>query len=292
MERRIMMTATAPHLVRAMPMLLPLTPSVTTGQGYLAAAGLRAGDVMRSAARTPRDLLPRTRRLSPTETLHLARGVRGEALRGALLSWDGQLEDDARLVVALARTAAQHGARVLTRCRVRELHGDGAVVRDELTGAISTIKARAVINAAGVWAAQLVPGVNLRPSRGSHLSCAREPGNPSVALTAPSRAGESLRLRAQPDGLVRGLTDEPADGDIPDVATATEAEIRFLLDVISGVLETPLRPTMSWAVRRAASAARGRRQHSRPLPQARGTDITRRGGHGRRRQAHHLPPDG
>ena len=61
------------------------------------------------AAGTPRDLLPRPRRLSRTETLGLAPALRAAGLRGGLLSWDGQLEDDARLVVGIARTAA--GAR-------------------------------------------------------------------------------------------------------------------------------------------------------------------------------------
>jgi glycerol-3-phosphate dehydrogenase len=243
-ERGILMTRTAPHLVHALPMLLPLTPAVPKAQGLLAAAGFRAGDVLRAAARTPRSVLPAPRRLSPAETLARAPIVQSDGLRGGLLSWDGQLEDDARLVVALARTAAGLGARILTRTRVLELHGDGAVVRDELTGATSTIKARAVINAAGVWAGSLVPGVKLRPSRGTHLVLRGETlGNSSVAITAPV-PGETNRFvfaLPQPDGLVYvGLTDEPAGDDIPDVPEPTDAEIAFLLDTMSGVLSRRL----------------------------------------------------
>jgi glycerol-3-phosphate dehydrogenase len=244
-ERGILMTRTAPHLVHPLPILLPLTPSVSRRDEARVYAGLLAGDLLRAGVRTPRSALPRPRRLSRTETLHLARAVRTERLRGALLSWDGQLEDDARLVVALARTAAAHGARVLTRCRVQELHGDGAVVRDEESGGLATIKARAVVNAAGVWAGGLVPGVNLRPSRGTHLVVRAETlGHPSVALTTavPGDPNRYVFALPQPDGRAYvGLTDLPVDGDLPDVPEPTEAEIAFLLEVLGGVLETPLR---------------------------------------------------
>ena len=243
-ERSILMTTTAPHLVRAMPMLLPLTPLVSPSMAALARAGFVAGDMLRLSAGTSRDILPRPRRLSSTETLRMARGVRHRNLRGGLLSWDGQLEDDARLVVALARTAAGLGARILTRCRAVTLGGDGAQVRDELTGSTASIKARMVINATGVWAGDLVPEVRLRPSRGTHIVLRAETlGNPSVALTTPI-PGERNRFvfaLPQPDGLVYvGLTDEPVDGPIPDVPQPTEGEIGLLLDVINGVLELPV----------------------------------------------------
>ncbi|MFM9662883.1 FAD-dependent oxidoreductase, partial [Streptomyces scabiei] len=82
-----------------------------------------------------------------------------EGLRGGLLSWDGKVTDDARLVTALARTAAAHGARVLTRVRALRLTGGGATVRDELTGEEGEIRARTVVNASGVWADGLVDGI-------------------------------------------------------------------------------------------------------------------------------------
>ena len=244
-ERGILMTTTAPHLVHPLPMLLPLTPMVSPAQGLLTRAGFVAGDILRASAHTSRSVLPRPRTLSTTETLRMARGIRRQDLRGGLLSWDGQLEDDARLVIGLARTAAAYGARVLTRCRVQELHGDGAVIHDEITGSTSTIKARAVINATGVWAGGLVPGIDLRPSRGTHIVLRAETlQNPSVALMAPVPGANNRYVFAlpQPDGLVyAGLTDEPVYGDIPDVPQPTAGEIGFLLDVLSGVLENPVR---------------------------------------------------
>ena len=249
-ERGILMTSTAPHLTRPLPMLLPKLPMVSRTQSTLAGAGFLAGDALRLTAHTPRGALPRPRRLSATETATLAPGLRGQflrgrGLRGGLLSWDGQLEDDARLVIALARTAAAHGARILTRTRVLELTGDGALVRDELTGSTSTVHARSVVNAGGVWAGELVPEVGLRPSRGTHLVFRRAtfPGL-KVAVTAPvpGQANRYVLVLPQPDGLVYvGLTDEPVDGPLPDVPEPSEAEIGFLLDVVGAVFDHPLR---------------------------------------------------
>lgn len=243
-ERGILMSRTAPHLVRAMPMLLPLTPAVSVSQGRSARAGFFAGDALRLGARTGRDLLPRPRRLSTTETLRMARGIRRAELRGGLLSWDGQLEDDARLVTAVARTAAGHGARILTYCRAEQLSGDGALVRDERTGTSASISARIVINATGVWAGTLVDDIALRPSRGTHLVFRAETlGNPSVAIAAPvpHTGNRWVFALPQPDGLVYlGLTDEAADGPIPDVPEPTPEEVAFLLETISSALEVPL----------------------------------------------------
>ena len=247
-ERGILMSTTAPHLTHPLPMLLPLLPMVSRSQSALAAGGVLAGDLLRASARTPRRILPRPRRLSPAEVSAMAPGLRRSGMRGGLLSWDGQLEDDARLVVALARTAAGYGARVLTRARVLDLGGAGATIRDELhgatTGATSTIRARAVINATGVWAGGLVPEVSLRPSRGAHLVL-RGSSMPGlrVAVTAPvpGQTNRYVMALPQPDGLVYvGLTDEPSDGAIPDVPEPSESEIGFLLDVVGAVFDGPI----------------------------------------------------
>ncbi|MFJ5218475.1 glycerol-3-phosphate dehydrogenase/oxidase [Streptomyces sp. NPDC088354] len=240
-ERGVLMERTAPHLVRALPFVLPLTPLVSRGQAALAWTGFRAGDALRLAARTSRATLPAPRRLSAVETRHLAPALRPSGLRGGLLSWDGQLTDDARLVTAIARTAAAHGARVLTRVRAVALTGSGALIRDELTGAETEIRARAVVNAAGVWAGGLVDGIRLRPSRGTHLVLRAEPlGDLPAGLHIPI-PGESNRfvlVLPQGDGRVYvGLTDEPVDGDIPDVPEVPETDIGFLLDVLGTALD-------------------------------------------------------
>lgn len=243
-ERGVLMTRTAPHLVAAQPFVLPLTPLVSRAQASLAWAGFRAGDMLRLAARTPRRVLPAPRRLSAAEARHLAPPVRADGLRGGLLSWDGKVTDDARLVTALARTAAAHGARVLTRVRVLGLTGTGARVRDELTGEEGEIRARAVINAAGVWAGDLTGGVRIRPSRGTHLVLRSERLGVLPAglhIPVPGETNRFVLVLPQGDGRVYvGLTDEPVEGPVPDVPEVPESDIGFLLDVLGSVLEVPL----------------------------------------------------
>lgn len=244
-ERGILMESTAPHLSHPMPMLLPLMTSVSLAQAALASAGFRAGDALRISAGTSAETLPRPRRISRNEALRLAPGLRRSGLRGGLLSWDGQLEDDARFVTCLARTAASHGAEVRTRARVLSATGTGAVLRDELTGERLDVSARAVINATGVWAGSLVENVKLKPSRGTHLvlRAATLPGlAASLTVPVPGTTSRFVFALPQPDGTIYvGLTDEETDGDIPDVPQPTEAEIGFLLDVVGAAFEKPLR---------------------------------------------------
>ncbi len=244
-ERGILMEVTAPHLTHAMPLLLPLTSAVGPLQGAVTRGGILAGDLLRRGARTHVETLPRPRRISATEALSLAPALRPAGLRGGLLSWDGQLEDDARLVTTIARTAAELGAHVRTRARVLHAAGDGVVLRDELSGDTVRVAARAVVNAAGVWAGALVDEVRLRPSRGTHLVLLGESlADLRVSVTAPVPGSSSrfVLVLPQPDGTTHvGLTDEPVVGPVPDVPEPTEPEIGFLLDVVSAVFSCDLR---------------------------------------------------
>lgn len=245
-ERAILMEHTAPHLVRALPFVLPLTAQVSGRQAAFFRAGYVAGDLLRASVGTSRGILPRSRRLSAVETSRFAPGLRTQGIRSGLLSWDGQLTDDARLVVAIARTAAAHGARILTRCRAEQLSGDGAMVRDELTGARFTIRARAVVNATGVWAGQLVEGVRLRPSRGTHvvlrsdtLGLASEVGLHLVVPGSPPQF--VLVVPLDRHRVIVGPTDLPVDGPVTDVPSPTENEIDFLLEVLGSALDATIR---------------------------------------------------
>ncbi|MFF0543372.1 glycerol-3-phosphate dehydrogenase/oxidase [Nocardia thailandica] len=243
-ERGILLRTTAPHLVRPLPQLVPLLPGLRGGQAALVRAGFAAGDALRVAAGTPAGLLPRSRRVAAAEALRLAPTVRREGLRGGLQAWDGQLVDDARLVVALARTAAGAGARVLTRVEATAATGDRVELRDTLTGRTLSLRARAVINATGVWAGEVDPSISLRPSRGTHLVFdAAAFGGLSAALTVPVPGSVSRFVFAFPAAHGRvylGLTDEDAPGPIPDEPRPAEDEIDFLLDTINPALREPL----------------------------------------------------
>lgn len=247
-ERHVLLTRTAPHLVRPLPYVLPLGGDLDGMQGAAMRGGLALGDLLRVLARTPGTALPRSRRIGAVEAGHLVPGLDPGRLRGAILGWDGQLEDDARLVVAIARTAAAHGAAVLTGLAVtRAVPGD-VQATDRATGATVRLAPRAVINATGVWAGTLAADVALRPSRGSHLVLAPEAFGGTlraqVSIPLPGQFGRFLLAIPRPDGsVILGLTDEPVEGPIPDVPAPSDDEVAFLLEHGSEVFRRPLERT-------------------------------------------------
>jgi glycerol-3-phosphate dehydrogenase len=245
-ERGILMSRNAPHLVKAMPQLVPLLPSMNQASRALVRFGFVAGDGLRRLAGTPAATLPRSRYVDAQRAVELAPTVRRAGLDGALLAYDGQLIDDARLVTAVARTAAQHGARILTRVSASDATGTSVRLTDQLTGESLDVQARAVINAAGVWAGEVDTSIRLRPSRGTHLVFDAEAfGNPSAALTVPIPGELNRFVFAMPEQLGRvylGLTDEDAPGPIPDVPQPTSKEVTFLLDTVNTALDVALGP--------------------------------------------------
>jgi glycerol-3-phosphate dehydrogenase len=242
-ERGILMGVTAPHLVHPLPMLTPVNDAMPRSRTALTWGGLQAGDLLRRSAHTTTRTLPRPRRLNATEALGLAPALRADTLRGGLLAWDGQLEDDARLVVTVARTAASYGAHVRTRARATSATGTAVTLRDELTGASYDVRARAVVNATGVWAGGLDAQVRLRPSRGTHLvlrGSALPHTRVAVMVPIPGTSARFAMVLPQPDGTIYvGLTDEPVSGPVPDVPQPSDGEVDFLLGVVASAFTTP-----------------------------------------------------
>jgi glycerol-3-phosphate dehydrogenase len=245
-ERAALLRTIAPHLVRPLPFLIPLDAAMDRRAAAKLLVGGRIGDALRTAARTSRRALPPPRRISALEARRLAPALRPAGLRGGLLSWDCQLEDDARLVVAVARTAALHGARVLTYAEVTGLRDDGVDAIDGLSGAPFTVRARRVIVAAGVWTSGLTDAVRLRPSRGSHLLVRAERlGDPRalVSVKVPGERGRWVFASPRSDGLVAiGLTDVAAPGEPADEPRPSAEEEAELLHVASAALDVPLGP--------------------------------------------------
>jgi glycerol-3-phosphate dehydrogenase len=243
-ERGILMTRNAPHLVNAMPQLVPLLPETKMASEALVRFGFAAGDGLRKLAGTPSSTLPRSRRIDTARVIEMAPTVRRDGLRGGLLAYDGQLIDDARLVTAVARTAAQHGARILTRVGASNATGTSVTLTDQRSGESFDVTARAVVNATGVWAGEVDTALRLRPSRGTHLVFdAKAFGNPVAALTIPIPGEINRFVFAMPEQLGRvylGLTDEDAPGPVPDVPQPTQEEISFLLDTVNTALDIAL----------------------------------------------------
>jgi glycerol-3-phosphate dehydrogenase len=106
------------------------------------------------------------------------------------------------------------------------------------------VAAAAVVNAAGVWAGSLVDHVDLRPSRGTHLVLHPEalPGlRAALTLPVPGQRSRFVMVLPQPNGnSLVGLTDEPVDGEPPEVPEPSPAEVEYLLTTVSAALARPL----------------------------------------------------
>jgi len=239
-ERHLLMTVIAPHLVRALPTLIP---NYGGKDPLISYAGLIAGDVLRAIAGTKRATLPHARFVDTRTALTMAPALRPEGLKGAIVGWDGQVEDDARLVVAVARTAAAYGAEVLTHVDAVAVGGGRATLRDE-TGEF-TIDCDHIITCTGVWTEELNPEIRLSPSRGTHLVIPTDRlGHPTASMTVsiPEEFGRFVFAIPQPDGLVYvGLTDLPTESLLPDPPEPTTEEIDWLCERISAALAVPLR---------------------------------------------------
>jgi glycerol-3-phosphate dehydrogenase len=236
----------APHLVRLEPLLFPLYGNVLSRPFY--GTGLWMYDLL-GAMRDG----GRHRYLSPEAALEHTPALRRMGLRGAFVFHDG-VEDDARLALAVARTAETRGAIVATRVRA---HGallagrriGGAHVRDELSGAEFDIRARTVVDATGVWAGRAdgaFPALRaggqgapaIRPSRGSHIIVRRDRIASSSGLTIRV-PGKVVFLVPWPDHWIIGTTDLPFDG-APDDVVPTRDEVAELLGTVNRTLDVDL----------------------------------------------------
>lgn len=237
-ERHHLMTRIAPHLTRP---LVNVALDTTAPQSAAANAGIMMADGLRRVARTPSALLPTPRRLSSDEARRLVPAI-PEGTRGIAFT-DGQVIDDARFVTMLARTAAAHGADVVTRCSARPIDSDHVELTDEFTGETFTATGHVVL-ATGVWSGESEPSITVTPSRGSHLVLrASALGNPQAQLNAPVPDHFGRFVFAIPiadDLVLLGLTDELDPGADPLAPSVPGADERFLLDTINASLERPL----------------------------------------------------
>jgi glycerol-3-phosphate dehydrogenase len=159
------------------------------------------------------------------------------------MAWDGQLVDDARLVVAVARTAASFGATILTHTEATAVSANVVRLRNTVNGEECEVTASNVIAATGVWAEELDPRVHVHPSRGTHVVLdAERLGKPRAALTipVPDKSGRYCFLLPRPDRTVlAGITDVGVD-TIDDVPRAPEDDVSWILEQVNRVLESPL----------------------------------------------------
>jgi len=244
-ERGLLLTRLAPHLVRPVPFLYPLTHHAWE-RPYVG-AGLALYDAMAMVGKYDMGV-PRHRHLTRRGALRLAPDLRPDALTGAIRYYDAQV-DDARLVVTIARTAAGHGAHVASRTKVVGFLREGECVTgaravDLETGCEITIRARVVVNAAGVWTndiQELVGGrgaLSVQASKGIHLVVPRDRIRFETGLIMRT---ETSVLFVIPWGRhwIIGTTDTPWDLDKAHPA-ASRTDIDYLLGQVNTVLREPL----------------------------------------------------
>jgi glycerol-3-phosphate dehydrogenase len=235
LRERSLLLHNAPHLAQPLPLLLPLHGARGRWlEGPFYGAGLVLYDLLAGSRR-----LQRTEFLGAARAAEAAPGLRAPALAGAIRYWDGQF-DDARLAVALARTAIQRGALVLNHCpAVGLLHDEGRVAgvlsEDRETGTRHALRARCVINATGVWVDGVRgmdrPGCSalVAPSQGVHLVVEREffPGDHAM-LVPKTRDGRVLFAVPWLGKVILGTTDTPRS-DLAAEPEPFREEIDFIL---------------------------------------------------------------
>ncbi|MDH4096578.1 MAG: glycerol-3-phosphate dehydrogenase/oxidase [Betaproteobacteria bacterium] len=235
LRERSLLLHNAPHLAQPLPLLLPLHGARGRWlEGPFYGAGLVLYDLLAGNRR-----LQRTEFLGAARAAEAAPGLRAPALAGAIRYWDGQF-DDARLAVALARTAIQRGALVLNHCpAVGLLHDEGRVAgvlaEDRETGTRHALRARCVINATGVWVDGVRgmdrPGCSalVAPSQGVHLVVERDffPGDHAM-LVPKTRDGRVLFAVPWLGKVILGTTDTPRS-DLAAEPEPFREEVDFIL---------------------------------------------------------------
>lgn len=236
----------AAHLVRPLPMLLPVYGWKVPWQRVKIGAGLWMYDLLGAwRAGVRHDWLPLD------QVLRLQPNLEPKGLVGALGYADASA-DDVRLVLAVARTASKHGALLANGARVDRFLTDG----HRVTGASvvcagetepRTIDAQVVINATGVWADGLYEASGLEqtfdvlPSKGIHLTVRRDVVGVETGIAFFSQTDNSnVFIEPWQDDLAFiGTSDDPYDGDINNPA-AEEEEIAKLLRVVNEFVRTPI----------------------------------------------------
>jgi glycerol-3-phosphate dehydrogenase len=242
LKERGLMRQNAPHLVHDLAFIVP---NYSWWEAPFYGIGLKLYDLLAGKYGFGASKL-----LSKEETLERLPALEPEELRGGVVYFDGQF-DDARLLIHLAMTAADHGATLVNYCPVTGLIRDadgyinGVTARDDETGETFEIPARIVVNATGVFtdsirqmadpdAEQLVV-----TSQGIHLVFDRSFLKGDTALMVPKTSdGRVLFVIPWHDHAVAGTTDTPVDAPSLE-PRPLEEEIEFVLETASRFLVRP-----------------------------------------------------
>ncbi len=240
-ERELSLTTLAPHLVKPLPFLYPLTRR--WWERPYVASGIFLYDQLGGAKSVPPQ-----RHLTRAGALRLCPGLRRSALIGGIRYYD-TVVDDARHTLTVGRTAAHYGAVIRTSTQVVALRreGDrvtGVTVRDSENGATTEVHGHVVVNATGVWTDEIQAlsrqrgRFHVRASKGVHIVVPRDRIVSEAAIILRT---EKSVLFVIPWGThwIIGTTDTDWNLDLAHPA-ATKADIDYLLTNVNTALATPL----------------------------------------------------
>jgi glycerol-3-phosphate dehydrogenase len=239
LQERGVLLRSAPHLVR--PLRLVLVHDDSMRPAWMLRAGLWAYDVLAG-----RCGLPASRRVE------LAKHPAGQALKPGYrigFEFSDAWTDDARLVVTAAIDASERGARVFTRMRLTRAQRDGPVWVADATGSDGGelhIRARALVNATGPWAASFLQHVcaagsarRLRLVKGSHVVVRRAFGHRFAYVLQSSDRRIAFAIPFEDDFTLIGTTDVEVHQE-PDAARIEAVEIDYLCELANRYLKQPI----------------------------------------------------
>ncbi len=243
-ERGLLLTRLAPHLVRPVPFLYPLEHA---WERPYVGAGIALYDAMAMTGKYDMGV-PKHKHVFRKQLARMAPDIRTDNLHGAIRYYDCQV-DDARLVMTIARTAANNGAHVATRTKVTGFlrEGDrvvGVNARDLEGQRDLEIHAKVVINAAGVWTDEvqdLIGGeahLDVDASKGIHVVVPKDRIRSECGFITKT---EKSVLFVIPWGhfWIIGTTDTAWDLDLAHPA-ASKTDIDYLLGHVNTLLKDPL----------------------------------------------------
>jgi glycerol-3-phosphate dehydrogenase len=230
----------APHLVKSIPILIPIYKSARRGELQIR-AGMLLYDLL-SYDKT----LPRYRMLSRDETVTRAPALKQVGLTSAAVYYDAQVEFAERLVLENVLDAQAHGAQVLTYAQVTRIsteNGKATGVEFSTNSQSKTVRSSFVINAAGPWVDELLKTSGntnrlVGGTRGSHIIVAPFNGALPLALYAEAQTdGRPFFIIPWNGNYLIGTTDIYFSGD-PGQVRCTEEEIKYLLAEANHILST------------------------------------------------------
>lgn len=240
LRERGLLLRNAPHVVSVQPFVILC---YSWWQRFFYGTGLTLYDLLAG-----RYSLGRTAWWSRKTVLERMTNIKSENLKGGIVYYDGQF-DDARLALNLAQTCAEQGATVLNYVRVTGLTKDaegkvnGVEAVDLESGQPYTLRARAVVNATGVYVDEILqldqPAQNplVMPSQGVHVVLNKSflPGD--AALMIPKTPdGRVLFAIPWQEHVLVGTTDTPLQ-QLSLEPVALDTEINFILQTAGAYLQ-------------------------------------------------------